>query len=184
MTLKCLSFVSAILDRETDPLISFSVKAADSGTPQLSSTVSVSLSLLDINDNSPVITPEFYNAEVPYNDASGKQIVCCFLLSALTLNCIISCHNYVIGYVITTLNAVDNDAGENKQIVYSWSEATTKYKLNGNTGQVSLINGTKVTVGEISVVKARAKDKGSPQRISTNQAVIRVCTVYTQFKVS
>jgi hypothetical protein len=41
------------LDREQDPQVSFHVIAMDDGTPQRSSTATVTVTVLDVNDNSP-----------------------------------------------------------------------------------------------------------------------------------
>jgi hypothetical protein len=41
------------LNREQDPQVSFHVIAMDDGTPQRSSTATVTVTVLDVNDNSP-----------------------------------------------------------------------------------------------------------------------------------
>lgn len=42
----------------------FVVSAQDAGVPNLSSTVTVYMNVIDLNDNSPVFDPLSYNAEV------------------------------------------------------------------------------------------------------------------------
>ena len=66
-TLMTLS-VKQNIDREMTPIFQFTLVATDGGSPPRSSTVSISLIVEDLNDNSPSFSSSFYNFEIPYND--------------------------------------------------------------------------------------------------------------------
>lgn len=65
----------APLDRETLDRLWFLVEAADGGDPPLSSTATVTVVVLDVNDNEPVFQQQLYDALVPEHSAVGS----CFL---------------------------------------------------------------------------------------------------------
>ena len=59
--------VAAGLDRETLDSYSLVVEAVDGGSPALSSSATVHVSLIDVNDNSPVFSQEVYQTVIPEN---------------------------------------------------------------------------------------------------------------------
>ena len=86
-------YVRSPIDRETYQNINFVLTATDQGTPPLSFTTSVEITIGDENDNSPVFLPTFYNSEIAYND-----------------DCQVT---------VTTITATDLDVGVNADITYS-----------------------------------------------------------------
>ncbi|XP_066522855.1 protocadherin Fat 3a isoform X2 [Hoplias malabaricus] len=67
--------VNKHLDRETIAGYSLVVRALDSGTPAMSSTVLVSLDLSDINDNPPTFTPANHTAVIQENKPIGTSVI-------------------------------------------------------------------------------------------------------------
>ncbi|KAH3880472.1 hypothetical protein DPMN_004386, partial [Dreissena polymorpha] len=63
------------LDREVRDLYVFVVRATDSGTNRLSSTVTVSVTISDFNDNLPTFNKALYTANVLENDPVGTSIL-------------------------------------------------------------------------------------------------------------
>lgn len=63
------------LDREEAASYILVVTARDHGTPSLSSTVSVSVKVLDENDNTPKFSPRFYQASVLENTAINTNVL-------------------------------------------------------------------------------------------------------------
>lgn len=51
------------------------VVATDRGTPALSSTVTVEVKVLDVNDNNPVFSRSSYAVEVSEDAAEGTQVL-------------------------------------------------------------------------------------------------------------
>ncbi|XP_037402670.1 protocadherin Fat 3a isoform X1 [Pygocentrus nattereri] len=67
--------VNKQLDRETIAGYALVVRALDSGTPAMSSTVVVNIDLADINDNPPTFTPANHTAVIQENKPIGTSIL-------------------------------------------------------------------------------------------------------------
>ncbi|NWI10973.1 FAT4 protein, partial [Crypturellus soui] len=87
-----LSTVSQ-LDREEQAHFFLHVLATDLGSPPLSSVARVNVTLLDVNDNSPVFYPVQYFAHIQENEPAGTYV--------------------------TTVSATDPDLGPNGTVKYS-----------------------------------------------------------------
>ncbi|XP_047441111.1 protocadherin beta-8-like [Mugil cephalus] len=85
------------LDREKQNRVSLVLTALDGGTPQLSGTIQIVVTVLDANDNSPVCSQTEYKANVKENSLKGA--------------------------VLTTVSASDADEGSHGRIRYSISNA-------------------------------------------------------------
>uniref|UniRef100_A0A3B4EJ48 Cadherin domain-containing protein n=1 Tax=Pygocentrus nattereri TaxID=42514 RepID=A0A3B4EJ48_PYGNA len=62
------------LDRERETGYNISVICADEGSPSLSSSVTLSLKISDVNDNAPVFERSSYEASIPENNTPGLSI--------------------------------------------------------------------------------------------------------------
>ncbi|UYV72311.1 hypothetical protein LAZ67_9002574 [Cordylochernes scorpioides] len=62
------------LDREREPQLEFLVVAFDGGTPQLSGTATVAVTVLDINDNPPHFNTDTFVVHVPEEEDPPKTI--------------------------------------------------------------------------------------------------------------
>ncbi|CAH1802941.1 unnamed protein product, partial [Owenia fusiformis] len=101
------------LDRESQESYLMYIMATDAGTPALSSMAAVSITLIDVNDNSPVFQLETYEATVRENRARGEQVV----------------------YVLAT----DEDAGLNSKVTYNisaQSDPNGHFYVDDNTGRI------------------------------------------------
>ncbi|XP_060044769.1 cadherin EGF LAG seven-pass G-type receptor 1 isoform X2 [Erinaceus europaeus] len=67
--------VCAELDRETVEHYSFGVEAVDHGLPPMSSSASVSITVLDVNDNDPVFTQPVYELRLNEDAAVGSSVL-------------------------------------------------------------------------------------------------------------
>lgn len=63
------------LDREVQSVYELKARATDQGSPRLSSTCEVVISVLDINDNPPVFEHREYTATVSEDVATGTQVL-------------------------------------------------------------------------------------------------------------
>ncbi|XP_062339593.1 cadherin EGF LAG seven-pass G-type receptor 1-like [Osmerus eperlanus] len=93
--------VSEELDRETTEFYAFGVEASDHGVPVMSSSASVSITVLDVNDNVPTFTEKVY---------------------ALKIN-----EDAVVGTSVATLTAVDRDV--NSVVTYQISSGNTRNRF-------------------------------------------------------
>ncbi|XP_017691028.1 PREDICTED: cadherin EGF LAG seven-pass G-type receptor 2 isoform X1 [Lepidothrix coronata] len=94
--------VASELDREAMDFYSFGVEAQDQGTPPMASTASVSVTILDVNDNSPEFTQREYGARLNEDAAVGTSVL--------------------------TVSAVDRDA--NSVITYQISSGNTRNRFS------------------------------------------------------
>ncbi|XP_038612021.1 cadherin EGF LAG seven-pass G-type receptor 1 [Tachyglossus aculeatus] len=67
--------VRAELDREAQELYSFGVEAVDHGAPALSASASVSVTVLDVNDNDPAFTQPVYELRLNEDAAVGSSVL-------------------------------------------------------------------------------------------------------------
>ncbi|XP_029484040.1 protocadherin alpha-C2-like isoform X1 [Oncorhynchus nerka] len=84
--------VSEPLDRETIPRYEITFIVTDKGTPRLSDNETITLEILDVNDNSPIFPQSFYTIHVVENNVPGA--------------------------LLTSLSAFDPDLHENQYLVY------------------------------------------------------------------
>uniref|UniRef100_A0A8C9XJ51 Cadherin domain-containing protein n=1 Tax=Sander lucioperca TaxID=283035 RepID=A0A8C9XJ51_SANLU len=114
------------LDRENQEQISLVLTAVDGGEPQMSGTMLIVITVLDVNDNAPVFTQLTYKATVTENSPKGT--------------------------IVTTVTASDADQGSNGKITYSITNTerllSELFKINSKTGDIFLI-------GEIDYEKAK-----------------------------
>lgn len=101
----------APIDRETDDVLNFMLIATDDGTLPQSASASVTISILDENDNNPVFTTLFLNLEVAYNGLCTNQI--------------------------TTVTATDRDQGSNGLVTFFLVQNANNYlfAVDENTGE-------------------------------------------------
>ncbi|XP_047441819.1 protocadherin alpha-8-like [Mugil cephalus] len=105
-----------VLDREKQSVIQLTLTAIDGGTPAKSGSMSITVNVLDINDNAPVFSQTLYKASIYENAKIGTSII--------------------------TLNASDLDAGQNGQVSYSFSnlgrgKQTDLFAIDEKTGTVT-----------------------------------------------
>uniref|UniRef100_A0A0N5AIL5 Cadherin domain-containing protein n=1 Tax=Syphacia muris TaxID=451379 RepID=A0A0N5AIL5_9BILA len=103
-------FLKNPLDREKQSFYNYTVMAIDFGQPHLSSNVTLDITVLDINDNSPK----------------------CVTSSTLTFN-----DNTEVGDVFGHVRAVDPDAGINGTVTYRLQNTDANFDVN-NKGEVSI----------------------------------------------
>nr|KAF6400970.1 FAT atypical cadherin 4 [Rousettus aegyptiacus] len=147
-----LSTVSS-LDREEQAFYSLLVLATDLGSPPQSSVARVNVSLLDLNDNSPVFYPVQYFARIQENEPGGSYI--------------------------TTVSATDPDLGLNGTVKYSISAGDrSRFQVSAQSGVISTrmaLDREEKTAYQLQIV---ATDGGNLQ--SSNQAIVTITVLDTQ----
>ncbi|XP_036985754.2 protocadherin Fat 4 isoform X1 [Artibeus jamaicensis] len=147
-----LSTVSS-LDREEQAFYSLLVLATDLGSPPQSSLARINVSLLDVNDNSPVFYPIQYFAHIQENEPGGSYI--------------------------TTVSATDPDLGLNGTVRYSISAGDrSRFQVNAQSGEISTrmaLDREEKTAYQLQIV---ATDGGNLQ--SPNQAIVTITVLDTQ----
>ena len=73
----------AMLDREVDQTLEFIITAEDHGSPEMTTSVTMTIILLDENDNTPLFIPQFgYAVIVPEDAAIGTPLITAVSLHA------------------------------------------------------------------------------------------------------
>ncbi|XP_011481165.1 protocadherin Fat 4 isoform X2 [Oryzias latipes] len=134
----------APLDRETTDTYELFIKASDNGSPQRENITSITVRLLDVNDNKPEFSLSSYVSSLLLKDAEE-------------------------GTVVLKLSATDPDSGNNSMITYSFSKGSSKYlALNGESGEVTLTSEVSaLTEDTVVELTAMATDHGEPPLNST-----------------
>ena len=142
-----------ILDRESEPVYTFKVLAANPGLPSLTSTVNVTVVVADSNDNSPkFVFPNRDNSsvEAPYKGP--------------------------IGHVFARILAVDDDYGGNAKITYSIINGNSgnAFSIDPTTGALKL-NRRHLKLDRYKIM-VEAGDNGSPQKTAVAELTVNVNT--------
>lgn len=128
------------LDREEISLYEINVIAKDQGIPSQSSTATVFLTVLDINDNSPEFYPQKYFLPVP-EDAK-------------------------VGMSLLKVVATDADEGENARITYKLENGGDElFTIDQWTGTIILHESLKSSQKPIHRLKISAKDHGDKRAV-------------------
>ncbi|KAF8791564.1 Fat-like cadherin-related tumor suppressor [Argiope bruennichi] len=136
------------LDRETESEYNLTVQAADHGVPSLSSTVMLSITVLDVNDNPPEFTNKIVYATVSESVPIGSEI--------------------------TSVHATSEDIGINAEITYSiiGGDEQGVFEISPTSGQIKLLKPLDYEAVRDFFLTVQAVDGGSPPL--SNQAVVNI----------
>uniref|UniRef100_A0A3P9AXM5 Protocadherin 1 gamma 31 n=1 Tax=Maylandia zebra TaxID=106582 RepID=A0A3P9AXM5_9CICH len=139
------------LDRELVSNYNITITATDEGSPPLSSSKSVQLSVADINDNPPVFEEQSYSAYVSENNKPGSTLC--------------------------SVSARDPDWRQNGTVVYSLlagevngAPVSSYLSVNGDTGVIHAVRSFDYEQFRSFKVHVMARDNGSPP-LSSNVTV-------------
>ncbi|XP_047210223.1 protocadherin gamma-A11-like [Girardinichthys multiradiatus] len=126
------------LDREKQDQINLILTAVDGGEPQMTGTMQIVITVLDVNDNAPVFTQKTYKAAVSESSQTGT--------------------------VVLTVTASDKDEGTNSKITYSITntQGTIRqlFAVNKENGELSLTGNIDFEKNRHFQVNIRAIDEG------------------------
>ncbi|XP_054872470.1 protocadherin gamma-A11-like isoform X17 [Amphiprion ocellaris] len=139
------------LDREVVSDYNITISATDEGSPPLSSSKSVQLSVADINDNPPVFEEQSYSAYVSENNKPGSTLC--------------------------SVSARDPDWRQNGTVIYSLlsgevngAPVSSYVSVNGDTGVIHAVRSFDYEQFRSFKVQVMARDNGSPP-LSSNVTV-------------
>ncbi|XP_077387707.1 protocadherin gamma-A12-like isoform X35 [Festucalex cinctus] len=142
---------TGLLDRELVSDYNITISATDEGSPPLSSSKSVHLSVGDINDNPPVFGEQSYSAYVSENNKAGSTLC--------------------------SVSARDPDWRQNGTVIYSLLPAevngapvSSYVSVNGDTGVIHAVRSFDYEHLRSFQVHVMARDNGSPP-LSSNVSV-------------
>ncbi|XP_014903193.1 protocadherin gamma-A12-like [Poecilia latipinna] len=139
------------LDRELVSNYNITITATDEGSPPLSSSKTIQLSVADINDNPPVFEEQSYSAYVSENNKPGSSLC--------------------------TVSARDPDWRQNGTVIYSLlpgevngASVSSYLSVNGDTGVIHAVRSFDYEQFRSFKVQVMARDNGSPP-LSSNVTV-------------
>uniref|UniRef100_A0A673KQW3 Cadherin domain-containing protein n=1 Tax=Sinocyclocheilus rhinocerous TaxID=307959 RepID=A0A673KQW3_9TELE len=143
------------VDREITTTYKLLLTAVDGGNPPRSGTLNITIIVLDINDNRPVLSRETHSV-------------------TLSENC-------VIGTIVVRVNATDMDEGTNSDIEYSFSTLNSKvqevFELDQVTGEIRVKGEVDFEDTEVYKLDIQASDKGHPPMSAKSRIVIKIIDV-------
>uniref|UniRef100_A0A8B9G348 Cadherin domain-containing protein n=1 Tax=Amazona collaria TaxID=241587 RepID=A0A8B9G348_9PSIT len=126
------------LDREEQAEVDFSLIAIDGGSPPRSGTTQIHIVILDVNDNAPIFMKDRYIAQILENAPEGS--------------------------VVLRVVATDEDAGDNGDISYQFSQAGgqsySAFEIDPMSGEIKLKKLLDFEAAEKHELKVRAMDGG------------------------
>ncbi|CAN2391452.1 homophilic cell adhesion via plasma membrane adhesion molecules, partial [Pristimantis euphronides] len=142
---------SGHLDREKRSQYAITLTASDLGSPSLSSQITISLNISDVNDNPPAFLHHVYNAFIAENNEAGR--------------------------LLCTVSAVDADEGANANLLYFIAEShlhgspvSSFVYIDSNTGNIYAQRSFDYEQFQVLQITARVEDSGSP-KLSSNVSV-------------
>ncbi|XP_014384521.1 PREDICTED: protocadherin gamma-A1 isoform X9 [Myotis brandtii] len=139
------------LDRELTSRYNITVTATDQGTPPLSTEMSISLQVTDINDNPPAFSQDSYSTYIAENNPRGAAIF--------------------------SVTAHDTDSDENAQVTYSLAEDTIQgaplssyVSINADTGVLYALRSFDYEQFRDLQLRVTAHDSGDPP-LSSNASL-------------
>ncbi len=141
------------LDREEQDSYTMTVVASDGGLPAQSGTMTVIVSVLDANDNSPAFENETYELNLQENTPENT--------------------------VIIKLRASDPDMGKNGEIIYGFDDDTLQkynrvFGIDSKTGDVFLRKALDYEEKDLYYLNVMAHDQGSNSLADFTRVTIRV----------
>ncbi|KAM9740727.1 protocadherin alpha-3-like [Menidia menidia] len=154
-------------DFETVKTFQFHVVATDSGTPSLSSNVTVNVFILDQNDNAPVI---LYPASSNGSAEGVEEIP----------------RNVNAGHLVTKVRAYDADIGYNGWLLFSLQELTdhSLFGLDRYTGQIRTLRSFTETDEAEHKLIIRVKDNGNVSLSATATVIVKLVEPKEAFAAS
>ncbi|KAG7240551.1 hypothetical protein INR49_026836 [Caranx melampygus] len=139
-------------DHEYTSTFDFQVLARDNGNPSLWSTTTVHIVVLDVNDNTPVMTnPPLVNGTAEVSIPRNAEV----------------------GYMVTQVKADDYDEGENGRLTYTISEGDGAFfeidQVNGEVHSTRMFGENVKSTYKITVV---VRDHGNPSLSASAYIVV------------
>ncbi|XP_023690528.1 protocadherin-17-like isoform X3 [Paramormyrops kingsleyae] len=135
----------------------FKVLAKDSGSPHLESNATVRVSVLDVNDNAPVIVLPLLQ-----NDTAEIHVP----------------RNVGVGHIVTTVRAVDNDYGESGRLSYEISDGNEEhlFEMDAVTGEIRTVHPFWEEVAPVVELIVKVIDHGKPTLSAVAKIIIKAYT--------
>ncbi|KAM4036049.1 protocadherin gamma-C5-like isoform 4-T4 [Anomaloglossus baeobatrachus] len=149
-------------DYEQFQVLQITARVEDSGSPKLSSNVSVFIFILDTNDNPPTIL---------YPENTGETI------AQETIP-----RSAAAGYLVSKVSAVDVDSGHNAWLLYSLVQSASPalFHISEYTGEVRTLRGLHETDNTEQRLVIAVRDHGEPSMTTTATIIVNLLDTVAQ----
>ncbi|XP_007473836.1 protocadherin alpha-9 isoform X15 [Monodelphis domestica] len=144
------------LDREETPELHLLLTVTDGGKPELSGTVQLLITVLDVNDNAPEFDKTVYKVKLEENAANGTPVI--------------------------QLNATDLDEGSNSQITYSFTsdifpDVEAKFHIDPVSGIIKVKGYVDFEEIKLYKIQVEATDKGVPHLAGHCRVLVEILDI-------
>ncbi|NXP07265.1 PCD17 protein, partial [Thinocorus orbignyianus] len=132
----------------------FRVLAKDSGTPHRESNATVRVTVLDVNDNAPlIILPALIN------DTAELQVP----------------RNAGVGYPVGTVRALDSDFGESGRLTYEIVEGNEEhlFEMDPTSGEIRTLHPYWEELSPVAELVVKVSDHGKPSLSAVAKLIVR-----------
>ncbi|XP_072866731.1 protocadherin alpha-8 [Chlorocebus sabaeus] len=141
------------LDREDAPAHNLFLTATDGGKPELTGSVHLVVTVLDVNDNAPTFEQPEYEVRIFENADNGTTVI--------------------------RLNASDRDEGANGAISYSFNSLVATmvidhFSIDRNTGEIVIRGNLDFEQVNLYKIRVDATDKGHPPMVGHCTVLVRI----------
>uniref|UniRef100_A0A4W5M579 Protocadherin 17 n=1 Tax=Hucho hucho TaxID=62062 RepID=A0A4W5M579_9TELE len=150
-------YASRSFNYEQTKFFEFKVQAKDAGSPHMESSATVRVSVLDVNDNLPVIV-----LPLLLNDTAEIMVP----------------RNVGLGYIVTTVRAVDQDHGESGRLTYEIWEGNEEhlFEMDPVAGEVRTAHAVWEDVAPAVELVVKVTDHGKPPLSAVAKLIIKANT--------
>jgi hypothetical protein len=144
-------YSNSVLDYELTKSYSFIIVATDNDDHSLSSSITVTININDINDNIPVFSRDIYSATIS---------------EALPVN-----------HTVITVSATDADSGMNRKLTYSIDDSSLPFSIHPSTGVITLKDAVDRETADAYTFNVTCTDHGVPPLSSTSVVNVTITDV-------
>ncbi|XP_014030028.2 protocadherin-17 [Salmo salar] len=150
-------YASRSFNYEQTKFFEFKVQAKDAGSPHMEGSATVRVSVLDVNDNLPVIV-----LPLLLNDTAEIMVP----------------RNVGLGYIVTTVRAVDQDHGESGRLTYEIWEGNEEhlFEMDPVAGEVRTAHAVWEDVAPAVELVVKVTDHGKPPLSAVAKLIIKANT--------
>ncbi|KAF6281129.1 protocadherin alpha 1 [Rhinolophus ferrumequinum] len=144
------------LDREETPEHKLFLTAIDGGKPELTGTVQLLVTVLDVNDNAPSFEQPEYEVRIFENSDNGT--------------------------IVIRLNASDPDEGDNREISYSFNSLVPpmvidQFSIDTNSGEITIRKNLDFEKVNSYKIRIDATDRGHPPMAGHCTILVKVLDI-------
>ncbi|XP_059554596.1 protocadherin alpha-8 isoform X7 [Myotis daubentonii] len=144
------------VDREETPTHNLLLTATDGGKPELTGSVQVLVTVMDVNDNAPRFQQSEYEVRTFENSDNGT--------------------------IVIRLNASDRDEGTNQEVSYSFNSfvppmVIDQFSIDSNSGEIKIRNNLDFEKVKSYKIRIDATDRGHPPMAGHCTVLVKVLDI-------